>query len=200
MTTYRRLIALVASLLIPMAGFAGSPTANPQESAPPSASAEATVQHSGVITGKILLNENWSLIPSLNVGPKHHAKAGTPVYLFLETPAFRKWIKTVGKANAAPPPPEVLDLAWVTRVGYESEFSFVGLPPGQYYVTANMDYVGTDSYSYQSGQQDHYRGGNYVGSSPIYATEIYNAAKNRTLKGRVKIARPSDTASITLRR
>jgi hypothetical protein len=60
--------------------------------------------------------------------------------------------------------------------------------------------VGTDSYSYQSGQQDHYRGGNYVGSSPIYATEIYNAAKNRTLKGRVKIARPSDTASITLRR
>jgi hypothetical protein len=162
---------------------------------------DSSADASGTISGRIIVNVNKTLIPAINLGPKYHAEPGIPVFLFVDTPEFRKWLKAISKKNStpSPPPAEVLATMKVTQVGDKSGFQFSGIAPGKYCIVSDVSYVTDRARTEVVGQTDRYVNGAYAGTYDNYGPVWYQSQEGRRLKEFVEIKEPGDTVKITLR-
>jgi antitoxin component YwqK of YwqJK toxin-antitoxin module len=124
-----------------------------------------------------------------SIQSQKHLANNTLVFLFPMTDYMEEWLKLYKSKGDIPNvnvvmTEESFKYHLETLTDAYGNFTFTKLKPGKYYILCDIDFVGTASYSVETGRTNYYNGyGYYMGSTPIYQNYFYNYnAKNRESK------------------
>lgn len=121
-----------------------------------------------------------------NMYAKKQLANKTLVFLFPMTDYMEEWLKLY-KSKGDMPNTNIVMSEESFKYHLEvltdeyGNFTFPKMKPGKYYIMCDIDFVGTGSYSVETGRTNYYNGyGFYMGSTPIYQSYFYNFdARNR---------------------
>ncbi|WP_338376685.1 toxin-antitoxin system YwqK family antitoxin [uncultured Flavobacterium sp.] len=121
-----------------------------------------------------------------NMYAKKQLANKTLVFLFPMTDYLEEWLKLY-KSKGEMPNTNIVMSEESFKYHLEvltdeyGNFTFPKMKPGKYYIMCDIDFVGTGSYSVETGRTNYYNGyGYYMGSTPIYQSYFYNFdARNR---------------------
>lgn len=124
-----------------------------------------------------------------NFNSKKQLANKTLVFLFPMTNYMEEWLKLY-KSKGENPNTNIVMSEESFKYHLEvltdeyGNFTFTKMKPGKYYIMCDIDFVGTSSYSVETGRTNYYNGyGYYIGSTPIYQNYFYNYDdKNRESK------------------
>lgn len=124
-----------------------------------------------------------------NVYAKKQLANKTLVFLFPITDYMEEWLKLY-KSKGEMPNTNIVMSEESFKYHLEvmtdefGNFTFPKMKPSKYYIMCDIDFVGTGSYSVETGRTNYYNGyGYYMGSTPIYQNYFYNYdARNRESK------------------